>query len=266
MNDFQIPKILQDAIQNEKLVIFVGAGLSIGSGLPSWGAIVKDTLKANEQYIDKASSYIMALDSGIMSALEVLDKICEHKKIIYKSFEELLKKSIPQSDIHASLGLLTKRFVTTNFDTLIESNIVLKNVITHESNYNLSKIDDDDEYVVKIHGDINRVDKCIIFSEQYNALYHEELLATFQLKKLLSKYNFLFIGFSFRDPYVKELFSYVSSLMDGYGPKHYIISDNDVKVENLESININDYANLNSFVSRLSLSIEPAEPIVTISQ
>lgn len=35
MNDFQIPKILQDAIQNEKLVIFVGAGLSIGSGLPS---------------------------------------------------------------------------------------------------------------------------------------------------------------------------------------------------------------------------------------
>lgn len=208
----------------------------------------------------------MALDSGIMSALEVLDKICEHKKIIYKSFEELLKKSIPKSDIHASLGLLTKRFVTTNFDTLIESNIVLKNVITHESNYNLSKIDDDDEYVVKIHGDINRVDKCIIFSEQYNALYHEELLATFQLKKLLSKYNFLFIGFSFSDPYVKELFSYVSSLMDGYGPKHYIISDNDVKIENLESININDYANLNSFFSRLSLSIESVEPIVTISQ
>lgn len=41
MNDFQIPKILQDAIQNEKLVIFVGAGLSIGSGLPSWGGNCK---------------------------------------------------------------------------------------------------------------------------------------------------------------------------------------------------------------------------------
>ncbi|ELV8723684.1 hypothetical protein QNE44_003838, partial [Vibrio harveyi] len=47
MNDFDIPKALQDSIQNEQLVIFIGAGLSIGSGLPSWDKIVKDILIDN---------------------------------------------------------------------------------------------------------------------------------------------------------------------------------------------------------------------------
>lgn len=265
MNDFDIPKALQDSIQNEQLIIFIGAGLSIGSGLPSWGKIVEDILRYNEQYVDNAQAYIMALDTGIMSPLEVLDKLSEHKKIIYKSFENILKKPMPSSETHALLSRLTKRFVTTNFDTLIESNAALTNIITHESNYNLSKIDDDDEYVVKIHGDISRVDKCIIFSEQYDALYKDEQLATFQLKKLLSKYNFLFIGFSFNDPYVKDLFGYVSSLMDGYGPKHYFISDNDVNIENLESININDYANLNSFVDCLLSFKATIEPVIVAS-
>ncbi|SHE76115.1 NB-ARC domain-containing protein [Microbulbifer donghaiensis] len=262
MNNLNIPKTLQDAIENERLVLFIGAGLSIGSGLPSWGKIVEEILGENEQYIDNSHAYITALNAKIMSPLEVLDKLSEHKKIIYKSFEKILNRPTSSSEIHASLGRLTKRFVTTNFDTLIESNTDLTNVITHESNYNLSKIDDDDEYVVKIHGDISRVDKCIIFSEQYDSLYQHEQLATFQLKKLLSKYNFLFVGFSFNDPYVKELFDYVSSMLEGYGPKHYFVSDNDVNIEHLESININDYAKLNSFVDNL-LSFKPsAESVI----
>lgn len=263
MNDFDIPKALQDSIQNEQLVIFIGAGLSIGSGLPSWDKIVKDILIDNEDYVDNADAYTMALNTGIMSPLEVLDKISKHKKIIYKSFERILSTDIPSSEIHSSLSRLTKRFVTTNFDKLIESNAGLTNIITHESNYNLSKIDDDDEYVVKIHGDISRVDKCIIFSEQYDSLYKDDQLATFQLKKILSKYNFLFIGFSFNDPYVKELFDYVSNLMDGYGPKHYLVSDSNVKIGSLESININDYAKLSLFVDCLLSFKSPVETAIS---
>ncbi|EKF9980799.1 hypothetical protein O1D89_001653, partial [Vibrio cholerae] len=161
MNKFDIPKELQDSIKNERLVIFIGAGLSIGSGLPSWRQIVEDTLINNEEYIDNSQAYIMALNTGIMSPLEALDKLSQYKKIIYKSFENILNKSMSPSEPHVLLSGLTKRFVTTNFDKLIESNASIDNIITHESNYNLSKIDDYDEYVVKIHGDISRVDKCI---------------------------------------------------------------------------------------------------------
>ncbi|MGF1745632.1 hypothetical protein L4B77_12150, partial [Vibrio minamisatsumaniensis] len=127
----------------------------MSNGLPSWSGIVRGILQANEDHIDKAQAYKIALDADIMSPLEVLDKLCQHKKIIYQSFEQKLKSCNEASSIHRSLGSLTQRFITTNFDTLIESNTGINNVITHDSNYNLSKIDKDKGYVVKIHGDIN---------------------------------------------------------------------------------------------------------------
>ena len=184
MGDVHIPKQLQDSIKEDKLILFVGAGLSMSKGLPSWNGIVRDILLDNEDHIDKAQAYREALDADIISPLEVLDKLCVHKKIIYQSFEKKLKLCNEESSIHKSLGHLTQRFITTNFDTLIESNTNINNVITHDSNYNLSKIDEDEGYVVKIHGDINIIDKCIIFSEQYNDLYGNDELATFQLKKI----------------------------------------------------------------------------------
>ncbi|EJL7000616.1 hypothetical protein NMT47_001811, partial [Vibrio cholerae] len=118
MNKFDIPKELQDSIKNERLVIFIGAGLSIGSGLPSWRQIVEDTLINNEEYIDNSQAYIMALNTGIMSPLEALDKLSQYKKIIYKSFENILNKSMSPSEPHVLLSGLTKRFATTNFDKL----------------------------------------------------------------------------------------------------------------------------------------------------
>ncbi|WP_283130242.1 hypothetical protein [Enterovibrio norvegicus] len=154
MGDIHIPKALQDSIKDDKLILFVGAGLSMSNGLPSWSGIVRDILNDNEEHIDKAQAYKIALDADIMSPLEVLDKLCQHKKIIYKSFEKKLNLPSKESSIHNSLGSLTQRFITTNFDTLIESNTGINNVITYESNYNLSKIDPISDNKCDIHGKV----------------------------------------------------------------------------------------------------------------
>ncbi|MGF1747089.1 hypothetical protein, partial [Vibrio minamisatsumaniensis] len=50
---------------------------------------------------------------------------------------------------------------------------------------------------------------------------------------------------------VKELFDYVANLMDGYGPTHYFVSDNDISISNVTTININDYINMDSFIDNL---------------
>ena len=39
-----IPQELTDAINEDKLVVFVGAGLSINHGLPSWKKIIENLL------------------------------------------------------------------------------------------------------------------------------------------------------------------------------------------------------------------------------
>lgn len=214
--DFEVSPYLRDAIENDSLVVFVGAGLSASCGLPDWKSLVSGLLKDRGEYIEKSAGFLSALNSEVMGPLEILDKIEDDRKHVYQYFEGNLRV-LCESEIHKKLAGVTGKFVTTNFDSLIESNSNIETVITHDSVFNLSKVDEGYDYVIKIHGDIGQVDKCIIFSSQYKDLYSGKGLAEFQLKKIFSSFNVLFIGFSMRDLYVKELFDYISSLYDGFG-------------------------------------------------
>ncbi|MFA0718613.1 SIR2 family protein [Vibrio splendidus] len=277
--EFEIPQELSDAVKNQKLVIFVGAGLSVNCGLPNWKDIVIKLLEENDNYIEKAANYLDAISSGILEPLEVLDKIKIEKKRIFEHFEHKLSENT-QSDLHKKLGLISSRFVTTNFDKLIEENTKV-NVITNSSDYNLSKIDTENKFVLKIHGDINQVDSCVIFSDQYDKLYTNEVFSTFQLKKMFSTYNVLFVGFSFSDPYVTKLFDNITELQNSFGPKHFFISDSksvirnldDKKIPNLDCIDIGNYNNLTVLIDNLvevnkpntsnSGTVEIQEPIIS---
>ncbi len=245
---FEISSYLRDAIKNDQLVIFIGAGLSVSNDMPDWHSLVKGLLENEGEYIEKSSAYLNALEDSILEPLEVLDKIEKDKKKIYDYFEKRLKKTV-DSEVHKKLSTITGKFVTTNFDTLIEDNSSIDTIVTHDSDFNLSKIDNYDSYIVKIHGDISRVDKCIIFSSQYEELYSEEKLASFQLKKIFSSFNVLFLGFSMRDPYVKDLFEHVSGLYDGFGKKHFAVFDRNVELNGIDVIDISSYENISNFVN-----------------
>ena len=51
--DIEIPKVLKDSIEEGKLVVFVGAGLSVNCGLPNWKDLVINLLSNDSEYIDK---------------------------------------------------------------------------------------------------------------------------------------------------------------------------------------------------------------------
>ncbi len=261
---FDYPQELIDSIKDKKLIVFLGAGASTSCGLPSWLDIVAHTLENKSSYIDNSELFSQSIKAGILSPLEVLDKLINNKKVIYNSFEEQLKNKDIKSDLHTSLGALTQKFITTNFDTLIEFNLNINNVITKDSNFNLSKIDTEDSFVLKPHGDISQIDKCVIFSEQYKELYTEEQFSTFQLKKLFSEYTVLFIGFSFSDPYVTELFNYISTLSEGFGPQHFLISNKDNKIDNISTILIDDYKELVPFINGLKPQEEIKQPLIEV--
>lgn len=248
-----IPNQLIETIKSDKLIIFIGAGMSINEGLPSWKQILLNILSKQDSDIPKAKHYYDALNNDIMDPLDVLEKIKEHKRKILQSFEIDLKVDDYNSKIFKLLENITKRFITTNFDKYIENNCSIKTIITYDSSYNLSKIETNvEEYIIKLHGDLDKLDSCIIFKEQYEELYKNEKLAPFQLKKLLSEYSFLFIGFSFNDPYVKELFEYMTNLMEDYGPTHYLVTTKDEKINNIINIKIENYDKLYNLLNNLS--------------
>lgn len=137
-------------------------------------------------------------------------------------------------------------YVTTNFDNLIEKNCNIAKVLTKDNHFRLSSLGEEKPFLLKLHGDVGSIDDCVIFSNQYKEMYSKENLASFKMKKIFSEYNVVFIGFSFDDPYVRELFEYVGTLLDGMGPKHYIISKNDLGIDNIECLIVDDYKDIPS--------------------
>lgn len=248
--DFEVPYDLEQAIINRNLIIFTGAGISRKEGLPSWKELVLKVLLDKENQIENSPAYADALKSGIMSPLDVLDKLeGSSKKHIFDVFEAALIGDV-KSEFINNLYKISTKYITTNFDSLLEQNTHCKK-ITKDNNYKLSKIDNEDSYVLKIHGDIETIDSCVMFTKQYESLYTVSNLATFQLKKLFSQYTVLFIGFSFSDPYVSELFSRLATILDGLGPEHYIISTEKIDRLNLNDIIIKDHSELDLYINNL---------------
>ena len=84
-NELSIPYGLEKSIKTGNVILFIGAGISKIVGLPLWGEVVQQTLK--DPSVIKGDAYINALNEGIISPLEVLDKIKDtNKKEVYKKF------------------------------------------------------------------------------------------------------------------------------------------------------------------------------------
>lgn len=233
-----IPNQLKTAIKEKKLILFIGAGLSSNAGLPLWKDIVSLTL--DHPNIEKGEGYKAALNQGLFTPLEILDKIKNHnKREIYTTFEKetSVKK---ESDIHKNLSKISRKIITTNYDCLIEDNTNIEKIDTN-SVYKLQKLDDADEFVLKIHGCTSAIDNAVIFTADYKNLYEENGLAKFQLTKILSTHHCLFIGYSLSDHYLVELFDSLNGIYEGLGKEHYIISTENISHDFIDTIKISSY-------------------------
>ncbi|MCS3418508.1 tetratricopeptide (TPR) repeat protein [Pseudomonas sp. BIGb0450] len=248
----EIPFDIKEAIKNEKLVIFVGSGLSRSVGHPTWVDLLKNMLKDKKDQIENASTYSDILEKNLFGPLDILENLKEnYKKIVYEYFEKTLSKT-QESPIHKKLSTLSKKIVTTNYDKIIESNSQDQVIIDNTSNYNLAKLDTLDNYILKIHGDISRPDSCIIFKSDYENLYKQDTLAKYQLGKIFSNFTCLFLGFSFTDPYVTTLFNRISQLYTGYGTTHYLLTTNQTAYDGIKVIKIDNHSEINTYIELLN--------------
>lgn len=78
---YTIPNQLKKAIEQNKLIIFLGAGVSASAGLPLWKDIVCKTLENPDVF--RGLDYKDALEKDLFTPLEVLDKIKEQNKKLF---------------------------------------------------------------------------------------------------------------------------------------------------------------------------------------
>ena len=209
MTFYEMIEDLSLALKREKLVIFVGAGVSKNSGLPTWGQLVQAFAEqigypmegrlATEEYI-RIPQYYYCLDESPN----------------HTDYYSLIKSMVPE-DIQPNIlnqqivSLCPKHIVTTNFDTLMDQ-VAKGYQIIREDRDLLTGISA--HYLLKLHGDIRQPQKLVLKEDDY--LHYAEthrLMETF-LKSLLIDHVFLFVGYSLNDYNLKTFVSWIDYIAE----------------------------------------------------
>lgn len=200
MIDKDIRNTLKNSLQNDKLCVYLGSGFSKKCGLPDWKELMKPLAESIHLEIEKEPEYMQI-------AQYYVNEKNRHKlnEIIRDKFN--LKSKITEiSENHKLLTSLSLPEVwTTNYDNALENSYKELNV-----DFDLKIQKDDLSYginkklqIYKIHGSYENPDECIITQEDYEDLYDKKKYFIEALKISLIQKQFLFIGFSFKDPDIR---------------------------------------------------------------
>ena len=200
MDFYEMINDLSAALARRKLVIFVGAGVSKNSGLPTWGQMVQAFAEqigypmegrlATEEYI-RIPQYYYCMDES------------EGHEAYYSLIKSMIPENICPNPLNwLIVSLHPKHIVTTNFDTLMDQAAKGYQVIREDKDLLTGM---SAHYLLKLHGDIKNPGK-LVFKEDDYLQYGEthRLMETF-LKSLLIDHVFLFVGYSLNDYNLKLL-------------------------------------------------------------
>lgn len=236
--------MIPEELKNEYkkgLGIFIGAGISQGSGLPGWGKLLEDLI--NEGFDDgiieesKKNELLELLNdpSKYLLVAEELRDIIQLDKKIKKIFSD--DSILPSDTLRKIIGLKRKFIVTTNYDTLIESALVEQRIVPNDFTYkDAADVNDNlfngKDFLLKAHGDARKA-QVILTEKDYRNIIFKEAGYQSVLHVIFSMNTILFLGASLNDPELKLLLAYLHNIFHGGSPNHYAFmsQDNITKTE-----------------------------------
>jgi hypothetical protein len=239
---------LRKAREEDKLVIFVGAGVSKNSGIPTWGELVKCFAKEIpygkcRECNDRKSDCYTECPKDVYNFSQ--DEYLKIPQYFYSTdrskeksrYREIINKVLnieakPNPINNLIMALYPKHIITTNFDKLIENtqnpNLKMYKVITKDKEL-LTKISNN--YIIKMHGDINNLKEVVLKESDYLTYQQNHILVEIFIKTLLMDHTFLFVGYSLNDYNLKLIISWIENIAKelkvgkNQRPKNFIISN-----------------------------------------
>ena len=195
--------------KNNKLSVFVGAGVSMLSGLPSWGDVIKSMLKEMSDF--KYEENKLSSDDYLKIAQMYFNTFGEEK---YKEkVKGSFKEDCTPNKIHDLIfALHPNHILTTNYDNLLEQEAV-------KVGRNFSVINADNvvssapssSYIIKVHGDFSSSN--FVFKEQDYLDYEQNYKLIDKLVKTIFSTNLvIFIGYSLQDYNIKLILNWVKNV------------------------------------------------------
>jgi hypothetical protein len=199
---------LKDNLHKGNVVAFVGAGLSIGAGLPGWYRLISELAQrisyelppaqwaTGEALIDAAQAYIneQGLHSLVMFLKDQLDTTGKSPTAVHEALARL------------PISLV----LTANYDDLLERAYreagKRVHIVVRDSYIPFMRREPNAVNIVKLYGDLDQPDTIVLARQQYEAFFLQRPQMIKLQETELGRSHVLYLGWSHSDPHFNLVF------------------------------------------------------------
>ncbi|MCR9161684.1 MAG: SIR2 family NAD-dependent protein deacylase [Nannocystaceae bacterium] len=221
---------LLDRVGRGCVVPFVGAGMSVPSGMPGWSDFL--ALLASESGCKRVVTSEMRKGRFEDAATVVVERLGVNAfRERYRSSFQL--RGLPQGAVRTLPKIASGAVVTTNFDPVLEHTFgpSLRPVLLgHQSSDFCRCVASGQTALLKLHGDIDNAESRVLTKSEYDGAYGGDGRFDFALpiprglRVLFSTVTMLFVGCSLGADRTLGLFRHLVDREDArYLPQHYAI-------------------------------------------
>lgn len=227
---------LREKADNNKLAVFVGAGVSCNvQGMPSWAELVAKMAKKvgyvkcnncrRKQDCESKCGHCEIIDDcgGKCPICDDFstDEFLKIPQYLYnqdkKAYNRILLENIGDHAIQdaplskAIFEINPHHIITTNYDRLLEESNSDLNSQYHVVIRDKDLLDaEKSKYIIKMHGDVLQPDTIVLKEQDYLEYSQHHVLIELFLKSLLADHTILFLGYSLNDYNVKMIISWIN--------------------------------------------------------
>ncbi len=232
-----INDIPKEAIENFKAkqsCFFIGAGLSMAAGYPSWGGLLQKLIDVASSkpwfHKDKIDDYKKLSADSTKFLFLAEDLKSELGNEFYDLMEDWFGQpnALPTPNHEILVQIPSNLIVTINYDRLIENAYnkihgFYPNSYTYkQSREAANSFWKEKFFVLKAHGDANSDAQGLILSQKdYRKTLYRENGYRSLLQTIFSSVSVFVIGVSLNDPEFNQLLDYLHDSYHGGGPTHY---------------------------------------------
>ena len=199
-----------------RLALFVGAGVSLGAGLPSWRGLLRNIAATTSLSTDALEHFdkLSLLDQAALLASSLRDETLG--SLIAKQFSQAKHFSLA----HALLATLpVQAVITTNYDQLFEQASAGAGIETAVLPYQPAS--SKQRWVLKMHGCVTTPDDIVLQRSDYLRYNTSRAALKGIVQAALITNHMLFVGFSLRDQNFHEAADDVRLAMHRATPERF---------------------------------------------
>ena len=219
LSGIDFPNQIIDAIKDNRLIVFAGAGVSRGkpTSLPDFNElaeVISEGTGAVREKDEKCEVFLGRLEAERKIDVNslVAEKIEAAKK--HNQLHEIIVNIFMSPD--------NIKIVTTNYDQMFE--VALEKYSNYIPIYSAPALPlgDDVQGIVHIHGSVNHPRHMVVTDEAFGRAYITDGYAARFLAKAFESYTILFVGYSYNDTIVRYL---SRAMFQKNADNRYILTD-----------------------------------------